>query len=222
MPCVHSRSPDLREVCQPSARSCHASSAFRPCRSSRLRRLSPPRHPAGLLHPAADHEVRPVFSFQPTFPASGSGWPGCPRVRSTLRSLPLDCSRSASPRSLPSRRSARLGVGVRFVAEPETFAWARGRPQGLAPQPSPLLRLALPPGRRPMLPWASTPCGFSTDPFPRHSAEFRVRTAGRALSREGRVWHWLAWNGVRRVFGNVPGKSQLHTPPSSRASAEWR
>ena len=53
----------LRRGCRPSARSCHRPRSFRPCRSSRLRRFSPHRRPAGLLHPAAGHGVRHVSSF---------------------------------------------------------------------------------------------------------------------------------------------------------------
>jgi hypothetical protein len=71
MPRVHSGSIGLRETSRPSVRSCHPPNAFRPCRSSRLRRFSPHRHLAGLLHPATGHGVRHVSSPGPLHPQVG-------------------------------------------------------------------------------------------------------------------------------------------------------
>jgi hypothetical protein len=70
--CVHSRSILPRGKVRPSARSCHLSSTFRPCRSSRLRRFSPHRHPAGMLQPAAGHGVRYVSGLFPSLPRGGA------------------------------------------------------------------------------------------------------------------------------------------------------
>jgi hypothetical protein len=53
----------LRRGRRPSARSCHTPHSFRPCRSSRLRRFTPHRRSAGLLHPAAGRGVRHVSSL---------------------------------------------------------------------------------------------------------------------------------------------------------------
>jgi hypothetical protein len=68
---VHSRSIPPRGRFRPSARSCQPSSSFRPCRSSRLRRFTPHRHPAGMLQPAAGHGVRYVSGLLPRFPRGG-------------------------------------------------------------------------------------------------------------------------------------------------------
>jgi hypothetical protein len=167
-PCVHSRSRKPRSKLRrrvftsmlsktlslPSARGCQPSCAFRPCRSSRLRRLAP--------HFALQVccTLQPTMRFAGFSPASDLiGVRGRrPRRRSTLRSFPLAGSCCASPRShalSPSRPSR--------PSSPHTQARA-SRPSG------PLADLrasshhrvrcddaALPRHRRPMLPWASHP-----------------------------------------------------------------
>jgi hypothetical protein len=103
----------------------------------------------------------------------------------TLRSFSLDCSRAVSLRSDtfapfhpdPIRVLHTSPYGVRSSV-------GGGRPQGFAPQPNPLPRQVLPPGRRPMLPWASSPSWVSKDLSTRFSKE--SHSSAIACSREGR------------------------------------
>jgi hypothetical protein len=75
---------------------------FRPCRSSRLRRFAPHWHPAGLLHPAADHGVRTVFSLEQPVPASGTAYPELSPVTQYPSKL--------SPRLQPHRVTAAVAL----------------------------------------------------------------------------------------------------------------
>jgi hypothetical protein len=78
----------------PSARSCHAPDSFRPCRSSRLRRLAPP----GTFQVCCT--LKPIMGFA-KFPASGSvaHLPSCTRLclrRSRHRAPPLRSEEAAA------------------------------------------------------------------------------------------------------------------------------
>jgi hypothetical protein len=63
-----------------------------------------------------------------------------PQWRHTLRSFSLDCSRTVSPRPLPSRRSNRL-VDQEARKRAALVVGPISRPQGFFPQPNPLLHL---------------------------------------------------------------------------------
>jgi hypothetical protein len=175
---VHSRWTRLpREPGLPSARGCRPPGSFRPCRSSRLRRL-PPR-----TMPQVCCTLHPAMGFT-TFPATPSSLARRPARRErhspwcihTLRSVSLVRSRIASPRPLPSRR-------FRPARSPPPPHPSRSsnqairknlresdRPQGLAPLTSPLRRLPLPKG--------SARCSHGLCSPPRCSP----RTAGRAAA----------------------------------------
>jgi hypothetical protein len=218
MPRVHSRPFDLQEIEWPLVRSCHPPDMFRPCRSYRLRRFSPHRHPAGLLHPATDHGVRPVFNSEPPSPASGHGRSGLSPGTQHPSEL--------SPRLQPYRVTAAVAFSPfgapwsrkRSVAEPDSIPLACRRPQGFAPQPSPLPRPVFPPGRRPMLPWASAPPG-SQRPVRVALRRGHVQTAELSFPREGRS-RWFERIAVHEGSGSAAGRNQSHTPPSSRFLAK--
>jgi hypothetical protein len=156
---VHSQQVDLVEISRPSARSCHLPSMFRPCRSSRLRRFTPHRHPAGLLHPAAGHGVRHVSGFEPpTFASEG----GC--LDAILGdAIPSGAfpSTAAVPRHrgpYPHAVAPHLGAPLSRVATRlgHTAPW-RSTSRSCSTAESVAGIPALPPSRRPLLPWAFNP-----------------------------------------------------------------
>jgi hypothetical protein len=116
---VHQRSPLRQYRCRasspgraearPSARSCHAPSMFRPCRSSRLRRFTPldTLQVCCTLHPAMGFATFPVGSCP--LPEGWGREAGLPRWRHTLRSFPL---RSRSPRVTARRFPHVVAPGV--------------------------------------------------------------------------------------------------------------
>jgi hypothetical protein len=104
--------------------------------------VSSAQNPAGLLQPAAGHGVRHVSAPLQTLArvAAHKNLPAVPPLwRPALRSFPLDASRTASPRPLPSHR-----FGSPLLPRPcallhTTASHPRAnRSQGLAPASSPL------------------------------------------------------------------------------------
>ena len=131
----------------PSVSHCQMRHAFRPCRSSRLRRFAPHAASAGLLHPAASHGVRAVsvtISLQPHFCVR---WSPVPFPHSHL--IPSEAFPSAA---------AGLCHHNRFllaVASKLCFQIPVARPQGFAPLQSPLPLVVLANDC-----WLDAPLGF--------------------------------------------------------------
>jgi hypothetical protein len=129
--CVHFRWPKPS-----SARRCHSSHAFRPCRFSRLRRLTP----RGALRVCCTS--LPVIGFA-QFPDRVPKHAAVPLKRNTLRSVPLLSSLPLSP-ELPPFTSVRALSLLRLhlcCLCTRTCGGASGagpQPQGLAPLKSPL------------------------------------------------------------------------------------
>jgi len=125
--------PSLRRGGAPSARSLPGSEHVPLLPFLTTSAACSTRRPAGLLHPAAGHGVRRVSSPEAR-PVSRPSPAPFPR-RHTLRSFSLACSRTASPRPLPSRRSFRFPL-LRSAVLPRCpgTPLAERRPQGLAPQ----------------------------------------------------------------------------------------
>lgn len=130
-PHVHSQM-----VAHPSARRCHPSRVFRPCRSSRLRRFSPcdPLQVCCALQPIL--RFAPFRILRPfPLPAVASGSPPEPRsspdAHHTLQSLPLAVRRTASPRPLPSRRLPTSGLSSSDESVVRTRCLHQTRPVAL-------------------------------------------------------------------------------------------
>jgi hypothetical protein len=136
--CVHSR--------RTGARGYHLSSAFRPCRSSRLRRFAPHNGIAGLLHPAADHGVRLVSSRPPTV---ADARPSSQALHPSER-FPLQQRLSPSPKIAP-RHWGPYPLVVRGCFPKNAIA---RRPQGFLHWRVRCVCLVLPPRSHPLLPWA--------------------------------------------------------------------
>jgi len=156
-PCVHSRSTPSEEEVFPrpetaTPRTC--STFVVPPDLGGLLRIDPCR----FVAPCSRSWVRSVWGLFPPKIRRSSPFPLLPRERSTLRSLPLADSRSASPRPLPPRHSTAVrstvptcchAVAACFpaVADLEALLYRRVR----------CTVLALPPARCPILPWAFIP-----------------------------------------------------------------
>jgi hypothetical protein len=124
-------------------------------------------------------------TFPASFRVSPEGVPGPSPfpVAQTLRSFSLDCSRTVSLR--PGTFSPFHPFSTRTpdaLPHRAFLPFPGSRPQGLAPQTSPLLRPALPPKRCSMLPWACSPFSVPTT-LPRGSPK-RSRLEP-ALPKEG-------------------------------------
>lgn len=117
--------------------------SFRPCRSSRLRRFPP------LCDPQVCCTLQPVVGFV-QFQTAPKRRP--PLVRSTLRSVSLLGSLTASP-GLPLFTAARALSSFPVFAT--RMPLPRARPQGLAPPRSPLQYTDVATRARSLLPWAS-------------------------------------------------------------------
>jgi hypothetical protein len=218
MPRVHSRSFHLLEVSRPSARSCHASNMFRPCRSSRLRRFAPHRHPAGLLHPAADHGVRPVFSFEPSKPAS--------RMANSELSPETPNPSERSPRLQPHRVTAAVALSPFHILRFSPPVRCRTGIDSLCTQPTSRLcstaesvassgvstktPLDAPMGFVPLGFQQIRPRGTPKRPRSNRRAVLLERSAARTMIRAERL--------PRRTWMRLV-ENQSHTPPSSRRLA---
>jgi hypothetical protein len=108
---VHQRSPLRQYRCQastpgwaearPSARSCQTPDAFRPCRSSRLRRFTPldTLQVCCTLHPAMGFAMFPVCLG--SLPEGSGPWLAFPDGATPFGASPSPAGRSASPRPDP-------------------------------------------------------------------------------------------------------------------------
>ena len=120
----------------PSVRSCHAPNSFRPCRSSRLRRLSPP----GTFQVCC--ALKPIMGFA-TFPASGSVSLVLPR---------------------PSEALAFDGLGPARAFRRSPGGWAASAAAFRAPKSRPGIALA--PGTALGFPWPSPVASHPSELFP--------------------------------------------------------
>jgi hypothetical protein len=171
---VHQRSPLRQYRCRasspgraearPSARSCHAPSTFRPCRSSRLRRFTPldTQQVCCTLHPAMGFATFPVGFLSFARGLGTRGWPS-PVAPHPSKLSPSQQVAARHRASIPSRRCSwrptsgppvlpRLGPGlfpVRSTSGPCSVA------KSVASLP------ALPLASCPMLPWAWSQAGSS-------------------------------------------------------------
>jgi hypothetical protein len=163
---VHQRSPLRQYRCRvstpgwaearPSARSCQTPDAFRPCRSSRLRRFTPPDtlQVCCTLHPAMGFAT---FPARPAPEPGGSSWGRAfPSGARPFGVFPSAAGRGTSPRSDPlsplfQPSSRGPPVLPRLIRALSTFA----RPQGVAPPRSPLRRAGVAAAKSP-----DTPMGF--------------------------------------------------------------
>ena len=192
---VHSRGC-LPKKAAPSARSYHTARSFRPCRSSRLRRFTPHRHRAGLLHPASGRGVRQVsVSCRGASEEVLTGDPS-PLASHPSKHFPhqqpyrVTAADTFSPFHRPgslfkARRRARRGS---LGWQPTSRCCSTGESVACGP--------ALPPARCSMLPWALIPLKASplgTVPSalqrrppssaPRRSGEHRKESLGRTGPR---------------------------------------
>ena len=132
---------------RPSVSHCQTRHAFRPCRSSRLRRFAPHAASTGLLHPAASHGVRAVsvtISLPPHF---------CDR-RSPV---PFPDSHLIPSEAFPSAAAALCHHNRFLLAVASKFCFQNlvARPQGFAPLQSPLPLVVLANDC-----WPDAPLGF--------------------------------------------------------------
>jgi hypothetical protein len=126
-----------------------ASSSFRPCRSSRLRRL-PPRDPRRFVAPCTRSWGSVRFgSTTLSTPCGASNHVSLPRNRVSHPSEP-------SPRRQPYRVTAALAPAP-FPVVHAPKCEAPFRPRGLAPPTSPVSRPGVAAATDPLLSWASFP-----------------------------------------------------------------
>jgi len=145
-------------VSHPSSRRCHPPRAFRPCRSSRLRRFSP----CETLQVYCALQPTMRFAAFPTcFWTSAAvrlravrSIPGLPQRRAhTLQSFSLVVRRTASPRPLPSCRCESLRSTSRPFSSDESVVM---RWRCRQPQPDALLGLSPLQGSPPSISLRST------------------------------------------------------------------
>jgi hypothetical protein len=245
---VHQRSPLRQYRCRvstpgwaearPSARSCQTPDAFRPCRSSRLRRLTPPDtlQVCCTLHPAMGFAT---FPARPAPEPGGSSWGRAfPSGATPYGVFPSAAGRGASPRSdplSPLLQPSGRGPPVlpRLIRALSTFA----RPQGIAPPRSPLRLVGVAAVRSP-----DTPMGFRFVDTARLCAPFRrlacVPSAGPRIGvprlavpkigarRPAAPWSFAPWLavpkiGARRARCSVGSRASARRSEDRRASARW-
>jgi hypothetical protein len=145
------------------------SSSFRPCRSSRLRRL-PPRDPRRSVAPCTrswgSARFRPVSSARLVASphrclrariAPRTGWCRSAAQRAT-DGRPSPVPRFTPSRAFPSPQAVPRHRGpCPHAVLLDARRSGRSRPQGLAPTTSPLSRSSVAAGSDPLLSWASFP-----------------------------------------------------------------
>jgi hypothetical protein len=227
---VHQRSPLRQYRCRastpgwaearPSARSSHTPNAFRPCRSSRLRRFAPldTQQVCCTLHPAMGFATFPVrlcplpegSELGLAVPAGAPPFEAFPSAAGRRASPPVDSLSPLFPVS---------GLGLARVAtfEPSSFCRSLGL-RALFHREVRCGLLALPPPSCPMLPWAWFP-GWFVDTCSRR------RTRGLAMvgpapvrrPRRGRPWVIPPWSEDRA--GAARGKRALRRPARGQAAS---
>jgi hypothetical protein len=120
---------------RPSVSHCQTRHAFRPCRSSRLRRFAPHAASTGLLHPAASHGVRVVSATVSLQPHCCDGWSPAVFPHSHLtpsEAFPFTSSRIVSPQPFPSRRCSRILFPVSARSTSRLFSTVKSVATGLS------------------------------------------------------------------------------------------
>jgi len=196
----------------PSVPGCHTQDPVPPSWSRTTSTVCSVRSAAGLLHPASGPGVRRVFRLPEPDRTSRSAEPGRrPRDASTLRRIPLTCSRSPSPGPWPSCRYR--SSAARVPDDPQVAVRIGQAPKGRS---SPVFPLSEVPVREPAghAPMDSTrrSSGPEANPGPPTSTCIAVR-AGTPPKRPSRSLDRGITTFVRRDAGSEV--QETARPPTS-------